>query len=282
MCNALAEADSLGLSTVQVFTKNQRQWSASPLQSTAIDAWKEHQTRLGWTGRTVSHASYLINLASPIDQLWQKSIALMRDEIERCEALEIAFLVHHPGASTGSTTQQGLERIATAYAEIFASTRGYKTVSCLENTAGAGTTLGRTFQELASLRAAICDQTAAPERIGYCIDTCHAHAAGYDLSTHASATAALDELDALCGFEHVRVLHLNDSKAATGSRLDRHEHVGLGTIGDAGFKAVLNRQGLGLGRQIPMILETPKDQHPSGVPWDSLNRDRLIALRNQA
>lgn len=275
MTNALLEAERLALATVQVFTKNQQQWAAKPLERSAIDHWQAEQARLGWQGRTVSHASYLINLASPDDALWRKSIDLMRDELERCEQLGIAFLVHHPGAFTGSSLDQGLERIAKAYQTLFRSTAGYRTVSCLENTAGAGTTIGRSFEELARLRSMIAERTGVPGRVGYCIDTCHAHAAGYDLSSPASAEATLDQLDAHCGFEHVRVLHLNDSKAPCASRLDRHEHVGRGSIGEAGFAAVLNRQGLE-GR--PMILETPKgDAHP-GIPWDSINRDRLLTL----
>lgn len=273
--NALDLAERLGFDTVQIFTKNQQQWAAKPLEREAIDRWKDQQSRLGWQGRTVSHASYLINLASPDDTLWRRSIELMRDEIERCEQLGIAYLVHHPGAFTGSSLEAGLARIADAYKQLFASTAGYKTVSCLENTAGAGTTIGRTFEELATLREMILDRTGATDRVGYCIDTCHAHVAGYDMADDAGAARTLNELDRVCGFAHVRVLHLNDSKAPVGSRLDRHEHVGLGTIGDAGFRAVINRQGL---RSKPMILETPKADHAPGVAWDSVNRGRLLGL----
>ncbi|MBX3386154.1 MAG: deoxyribonuclease IV [Phycisphaeraceae bacterium] len=275
MTNAIREAEGLGLATVQVFTKNQQQWNAKPLDESAIRDWHSEQERMGWTGRTISHASYLINLASPDDALWRKSIDLMRDEIERCEQLGIAFLVHHPGAFTASSLDEGLRRIATAYRELFASTPGYRTVSCLENTAGAGTTIGRTFDELARLRSMIVESTGQAGRIGYCIDTCHAHAAGYDLSTAAGARSAFDELDRLCGFAQVRVLHLNDSKAPAGSKLDRHEHIGRGTIGSAGFAEVLNRQAL---RGRPMILETPKGDRSPGEPWDAVNRDALLSL----
>lgn len=284
MVNALHEAEMLGLDTVQVFTKNQQQWKARPLDPGVIVAWRAEVKRLGWAspGRTVSHASYLINLAAPDDALWRRSVDLMTDEIERCEALGIPFLVHHPGAYTSSTPGAGMARIAAAYRELFARTRGYATVSCLEDTVGAGTILGRTFEELAALRAAIIDATGAPDRVGYCLDTCHLHAGGYDLSTRAGADAVFDEFARVCGGGTLRVLHVNDSKFAAGSRRDRHAHVGEGTIGSrglgsSGFAAVVNRAEF---RGIPKILETPKGSRPSGRPYDALNLSRLKRLMN--
>lgn len=275
MTNALIEGEKLGLSTVQVFTKNQQQWKAKPLDPAAVAEWRREQARLGWDGRTVSHASYLINLASPDDALWTKSVDLMHEEIERCQTLGIAFLVHHPGAFTTSSLDDGLARIAKAYAELFKRTKGYSVVSCLENTAGGGSTIGRTFEELARLRSLIVEATGCPERVGYCIDTCHAHAGGYDLSSPAAAQNTLAQLEQHLGFEHVRVLHLNDSKGKLNSRLDRHEHVGDGEIGTAGFAAVLGCTGLA-GR--PMILETPKGPNDAGEEWDAVNLGRLRKL----
>ncbi len=275
MTNALLEAEKLGLSTVQVFTKNQQQWKAKPLDPAAVGEWRREQSRLGWDGRTVSHASYLINLASPDDALWAKSVDLMHEEIERCQTLGIAFLVHHPGAFTTSNLDDGLARIAKAYAELFKRTKGYTVVSCLENTAGGGSTIGRTFDELACLRKLIIDATGSPDRVGYCIDTCHALAGGYDLSSTPAAQNTLALLDQHLGFEHVRVLHLNDSKGALNSRLDRHEHIGDGAVGKPGFAAVLACEGLA-GR--PMILETPKGQNDAGEEWDTVNLARLHKL----
>src|SRR5690606_21958149 len=199
----------------------------------------------------------------PDDELWAKSIALMRIEIERCEALGIPYLVHHPGACTTSTCAGGLRRIVKAYKRLFRETRGYQTVSCLENTVGSGSNHGRTFEELADLRTRIVDATGAPDRIGFCFDTCHAHAGGYALSTRAGAETVLDQWDALCGLGHLRVLHMNDSKAPCGSRRDRHAHIGEGTIGGparrptrsrlgaSGFAAVVNRPEL---QNVPKIL----------------------------
>lgn len=279
LINALDQAQTLGLDTVQIFTKNQQQWKAKPLDPGVVSAWRERVGTLGWQTRTVSHASYLINLASPDDELWRKSIDLMTDEIERCEALGVPFLVHHPGAFTTSTREEGLSRIARAYIELFKRTPGYATVSCLENTVGGGSTIGRTFEELSDLRARIVGGTGHSGRVGFCIDSCHLHAGGYDLSTRKSAEAVLDQLEQVVGIGFVRVLHLNDSKGAMGSRLDRHEHIGRGTIGDAGFSAILARS---VFRAIPKILETPKDDPEDGVAWDTVNLNRLRALAPQA
>ena len=293
MCNALREAETLQLDCLQVFTKNQQQWKVKPLKPEEIGAWAEELRRLKWAmadgqpARTVSHASYLINLAAPDDELWGKSIDLMAEEVERCEALGIPLLVHHPGAFTASSREAGLARIAGAYREVFKRTKGYRTVSCLENTVGSGSNLGREFEELGALRAMIAEATGAPERVGFCFDTCHAHAGGYDMSTLEGGRATLDAFEASCGLANVRVVHLNDSKGRAGSRLDRHEHVGEGTIGGpskrptavrlarSGFAAVVNRPEL---RGVPMILETPKGQTKAGTAFDTINVGRLRRL----
>lgn len=286
MVNALFEAERLKMDTVQVFTKNQQQWKAKPLDPKAADDWLTELERLGWQGRTVSHASYLINLASPDDELWNKSVDLMTIEIERCEALSIPFLVHHPGAYTSSDEDSGLSRIALAYKQLLNRTAGFRTVCCLEDTVGSGSILGRTFDQLADLRARILDQTPEPTRVGFCLDTCHAHAGGYDMSTRAAADAALTEFDQTCGLANLSCLHLNDSLKPFDSRRDRHAHIGEGTITnppgnprqplkDSGFAAVVNRPELA-GR--PMILETPKGDDDKGVPNDTRNLRRLRRL----
>ena len=278
MVNALNEAESLNLDTVQVFTKNQQQWSAKPLDPGMVREWHAKVGSLGWQDRIVSHASYLINLGSPDDVLWKKSIDAMVNEIERCQTLGIPFLVHHPGAFTTSTREQGLARIAKAYRELIARTKGSTVVSLLENTVGSGSNLGREFEEIATLRDMILTETSQPARLGVCFDTCHAHAGGYDLSTILSATAALNEFDRIVGLKWIRVLHLNDSKGKLGSRLDRHEHIGQGTIGDAGFKIVVTRPEF-VG--IPKILETPKGDSDDGTPCDTLNLRRLWTFQNR-
>lgn len=296
MVNALLEAESLGLDTVQVFTKNQQQWRVAPLDPGVVRDWRAQVERLGWRGRTVSHASYLINLASVSDELWRTSVDLMTIEVERCEALGIPFLVHHPGSFRGSTLEHGLSRITDAYAEVFGRTRGFRTVSCLEGTVGAGSLIGGRFEHLSRLRESIIGATGEPARLGLCLDTCHMHAAGYDMSTRESALAALREFDQVCGIANLRVFHINDSKGGCGSRLDRHQHIGMGTIGGglkrptrakllaSGFAAAVNHPHC---RGIPKILETPKETR--GGPWrpsrtgvakplDTINLQRLRGL----
>ncbi len=277
LVNALHDAQALKLDTVQIFTKNQRQWRVRPLDPGAVRDWCAELNRLGWADRVVAHDAYLINLASPDDELWEKSIVLMREEIERCAQLNIPLLVSHPGAHTGSGVEAGLGRIAKAYKRLFRETRGCNVMMCLEDTAGAGSTLGRTFEELAQLSALIHEEAGADAkgRVGFCLDTCHAFAAGYDLSSEATAQAVLEEFDACCGLEHLRVLHLNDSKGAMGSRLDRHEHIGKGQIGLGAFSAVVNHPRL---RGVPKIMETPKGKTPKGTPLDTLNLNRLKKL----
>lgn len=287
MVHALTEAVGLSMDTVQVFTKNQQQWHTKPLDAGMTREWLAELTRLGWTDRVVSHAGYLSNLATPDDTLWHKSIDLMTIEIERCEALSIPFLVHHPGAFTTSSREQGIERIALAYKELLARTKGMRTMLCLEGTVGAGSQLGGTFEDLAAIRARAIELTNASSRIGYCLDTCHMHAAGYDMRTRASANAALDRFDQICGLSNLKAFHINDSKGPCGSHLDRHDHIGRGTIGgsladptpetlsDCGFAAIVNHPQL---RGVPKILETPKGDDGSGRPWDSINLYLLRSL----
>ena len=284
MVNALREARRLTFDTVQVFTKNQRQWRVPPLKDDARDDWRAELKTLGWESRTVSHASYLANLGSPDRSLREKSITLMRAEIERCEALSIPFLVFHPGAHMGSgeaDARAGCGRVAEGVRRLIDSTPDGSTVLCLENTAGAGTTLGRTFEELAliadgathGLRAAA--RARAEARIGFCFDTCHALAAGHDITSAEGVRAVFGRFDTALGIERLRVLHLNDSKGALGSRIDRHTHIGDGAVGLEAFRYIMNRPEF---RDVPTILETPKGETPKGTPWDTINRRRLLRL----
>ncbi|MCC6660820.1 MAG: deoxyribonuclease IV [Phycisphaerales bacterium] len=283
MVNALLEGERLGLDTVQVFTKNQRQWRTGPLDPAMVKEWHGHVARLGWSGRIVAHASYLINLGSPDGALWARSIDSMVLELQRSNELGIAALVHHPGAYTTGERGASLKKIAAAYTEVFRQVpagAAAPCVCCLENTVGSGSNLGREPEELARLRAMIAEATGAGDRVGFCIDTCHLHAGGYDMASRDAAARTLDEVDRVCGLAHVKVVHLNDSKAAMGSRRDLHEHIGAGTIGRprlgaSGFAAVVNHPAL---RRIPKILETPKGTSPAGVPYDAENLARLKSL----
>jgi len=267
-----------------VFTKNQQQWKCKPFEQSAIDEWAAHTRRLNWHGggdrghgRVVAHASYLSNLASPNPELYQGSIDLMRIEIERAEQLGICLLVFHPGAYTTSTPQEGVARIAAACARLIKETAGAGVILCFENVAGQGSTLGRTFEELADLYRRTAQAAGSAQRLGFCIDTAHAHAAGYDLSTRNGAARVLSELEATLPAGAVKCLHINDSKTPCGSRVDRHAHIGEGTIGLAGFAAVVNHPPF-VG--IPKLMETPKEEKKpaSGTVWDQINVQRLRSL----
>ncbi|MHC5004650.1 MAG: deoxyribonuclease IV, partial [Planctomycetota bacterium] len=206
---------------------------------------------------------------------------------ERCEALGIVCCVGHPGAHLGAAPPRGepldldappspderagIRRIARALDRLHRELPGYKAITCLETTAGAGSNLGSDFRQLAMIREAV----AAPERVAFALDTCHVTAAGYDMSTDAAARDVLQRWDERCGLRSLRVLHLNDSVGPRGSRLDRHAHIGEGTCGRACFRTIMNHRALA---GVPKILETPKGQTEKGTPWDRVNIGRLKRL----
>lgn len=277
MHHALLEARELGMDCVQVFTKNQRQWSVPPLQQEQVDLWRQHRKSTG-VDSVVSHDSYLINLASPDPAARSKSIALFREELTRCEALDIPLLVTHPGAHMGDralavaeSEEAGLRRVAEALNQLHAELPGLKVVTCLEITAGQGTSLGYRIEHLRR----IIDLCAEPDRLGVCLDTAHLLAAGYDLTTGAGCKAVLAETADLLGLDRVRVMHLNDSKTPRGSRVDRHAHIGHGHVSLDSFEVIVNHPKL---KRLPLILETAKEDAPDGRPWDAINLATLRGL----
>ncbi len=268
--NALIEAQKLGFECVQVFTKNQRQWHAKPLTDEQVAAWKKHLKGSG-IKKTVSHDSYLINLASTNRDTREKSIRLFVDEVERCEALGIPYLVTHPGAHLGLGEKKGLERVAKALDRVHKSLAGYDTLTCLEITAGQGSSLGYRFEHLRE----IIDRVREPERLRVCFDTAHALAAGYDLTSAAGAKSVFQEFDSVLGLDLLRVFHLNDSKVERGKRVDRHEHIGYGYVALAAFGYIVNHAKF---RRVPKILETPKELDDQGEEWDVVNVRALQGL----
>ncbi len=266
---ALLEAERLNCQSVQIFTKNQQQWKCKPLTAEAIEQWKSHCKRLGFR-RTVSHDSYLINLASPDDRLWNASIDLFIEELSRCALLRIPYLVTHPGAHVGSGEDAGLKRVAAALDRAYAAAGDGDVITCLEITAGQGSSLGYKLEHLAE----IISRSREPSRLGICLDTAHLFAAGYDFRGRRYAKFR-KELDATVGLRRVKVLHLNDSKKGLGSRVDRHEHIGHGKIGKSGFIPFVRDEAFS---KIPKILETPKEKHPSGRLWDEVNLETLRAM----
>ena len=268
--NAIEKAFELGFDTVQVFVKNQRQWQAAPLKSEDTDRWLELLATPGF-GPPVAHATYLINLASPDRRLFVRSRNAFALELRRCQALRIPYLVVHPGSPVGSSAEKGLARVARALNEIFDRDPQLETMVLLETTAGQGTSLGRTFAEL----GAIIREVQEPERVGVCVDTCHVFAAGYDIRKPDAYGAMIDEAAREVGLARIRCWHFNDCKGRLGAHLDRHEHIGRGNIGSAGFRNVLHDPRF-LG--VPVILETPKGTNSAGRDWDVVNLGRLRTL----
>jgi deoxyribonuclease IV len=269
--HALLEAEKLGMETTQIFTKNQQQWLCPPLADATAELWKSHCTRLKFT-ETVSHDSYLINLASPDDGLWRKSINLFIEELKRCESLEIPYLVTHPGAHMDSGEAAGLKRVATALDQVHQAVPAAKgkVLTCLEITAGQGSSLGYKLEHLAEIMHCVDD----PDRLAVCLDTAHLFAAGYDFRGPCY-DAFRKQVDATVGLQRVKVWHLNDSKKELGSRVDRHDHIGIGKIGLEGFRPIVRDE---MFTKTPKILETPKQDHPDGGTWDAVNLKVLRGL----
>ncbi|SPJ33335.1 deoxyribonuclease IV [Kushneria phyllosphaerae] len=246
---AVKRAVDIGANAFALFTKNQRQWKAKPLDEHVIDAFKTACRQQGFTpGQILPHDSYLINLGHPEAEALAKSRAAFLDEMQRCEQLGLTLLNFHPGSHLRKISEsECLKIIAESINEALAQTRGVTAV--IENTAGQGSNLGYRFEQLAG----IIEQVDDKSRVGVCIDTCHAFAGGYDLRTEASTRAVLDELGAVVGFQYLRGMHLNDAKSTLGSRVDRHHSLGQGNIGSDAFRAIMQDARID---GIPMILET--------------------------
>ncbi len=269
--NALTRAEELGCGTTQIFTKNQQQWHAPALTDDAIALWKAELAKSKFEA-TVSHASYLINLASTNPITLRRSIDLMIEEIRRCHLLSIPFLVVHPGAHMGEGEDAGLARVAKSLDEIHrAIPEARKTVTtCLEITAGQGSCLGCTLEHLGE----IISRAKQSKRLGVCLDTAHLWAAGYDWRGR-KYSAFKKQLDKTIGIERMKVWHVNDSKKDLGSRVDRHDHVGRGKIGLEGFKPIVRDRDF---KNVPKVFELPLgDSDVKGKTWEEIN---LKALRD--
>ncbi len=250
--HALEEGVSLGATTIQCFTANQRQWASKPLDPEAICTWKETISATGLK-KIMSHASYLINLGSPKKEVRSKSLHAFKKEIERCLSLEISFLNFHPGAALDSPIEECLDHIVEALCAtepLFSSSSSLCLL--LETTAGQGTCVGFCLEHLAYLLEKLHKRIP----LGVCIDTCHIFAAGYDISTEPGLHDYIEQFDKVIGLKHLYALHMNDSAKELGSRVDRHAHLGKGKIGLEGFKAIMQHPALST---LPKYLETPYD-----------------------
>ena len=264
--NAFARGLESHCTALQIFTKNANRWQGKPISNDDAIAFQQAWQKSG-IGPVIAHNAYLINLASPKQDVWEKSKAALRDELLRCAQLGITGLVMHPGAHLGTGVEAGVERIREAFREILPETPPEVRL-LLENTAGQGTYLGGDFAHLAALLEGFDE-----DRFGVCFDTCHAHTAGYDLSTSESYTEVMAKFDRLVGLEQIKAFHLNDCLKPCGSHVDRHTHIGQGTIGRTGFACLMQDQRLAA---IPMLLETPKGDD------GEMDRVNLALLRELA
>jgi deoxyribonuclease-4 len=263
---ALERGRDVGCDTIQIFVKSPNRWASRPLADADVAAFKEAVDATGiWP--VFAHALYLINLATPDGELWNKSLDALTDDLERCELLGLPGLVIHPGSHRGSGEDTGMALISAALNEVHVRLPGYGVQVWLETTAGQGDHLGYSFGQLGIMVDGVTD----PERLGICFDTAHAFASGYELRTREGYEATWTEFDEVLGLERLRAIHLNDSKKDLGSRVDRHEHIGQGLLGLEPFRFLLNDARFS---GLPMTLETDKG------PDLAEDRENLATLRS--
>jgi len=250
--NAPINAHNIGAKAFALFTKNQRQWIAKPLTEKSINLFKENCDKYGYKPQHIlPHDSYLINLGHPDAVALEKSRAAFLDELQRCEQLGLDRLNFHPGSHLKKISEeQCLQTIAESINVALDKTKGV--IAVIENTAGQGSNLGFKFDHLAY----IIDNVEDKSRVGVCLDTCHTYTAGYDLRTETDFIQTFDEFESVVGFQYLKGMHLNDSKKELGTRVDRHNSIGQGFIGDGLFRRIMNDPRFD---NIPMILETPDD-----------------------
>jgi deoxyribonuclease-4 len=248
---AVERAESIGCTTMQMFVKNNNQWRGKELTAEDISTYKK-LLRESSIGPVVVHDTYLINLCAVNKEILQKSRDALKDELDRCEMLGVEYLNFHPGSHMGAGEKDGIKRIAESLNLIHEQTAGYRVKSVIETTAGQGTAIGYRFEHLRQ----IVDLVEQQERMAVCVDTCHIFAAGYDIVTETGYEQTFKDFDSVIGLHRLVAFHVNDAKRERGSRIDRHEHIGKGMIGKAGFRLLMNDERF---RAIPKILETPKE-----------------------
>ena len=268
LANAASRAAALGANTLQIFTASPRTWRATPFDPQQAQEFRSVCKRLHLSP-VVVHDNYLINLASPDPALRKRSIQAFRDELIRSMTLEADFVVLHPGSCKGQSIETGIRTVSDSLVTASRDLKSERLSLLLENTAGSGSSLGSRFEELAQIRAGISGKVGFA--MGYCLDTAHCLAAGYDISTSKGLSITLDEADRYLDLENVKVIHANDSKTPIGSHVDRHEHIGRGYIGIQGFRRILQHPRLW---NKVFILETPMDREGD----DRRNLQKLIQL----
>lgn len=247
---AVDRAVELGCECLQIFSSNPRMWKPAPLDPTDVAIFREKR-RAAKLDPLVLHAPYLVNLASADPQVFDPSLEMLGDALERGHALAADYLVFHVGSAVGADHREALHRVVGSLRSLLERDRGVKML--LENTAGAGSSLGASFEELAWL----LEHAGGGERVGICLDTCHAYVADYDLSSAEAVEQTFADFDRLVGLDRLKVIHANDSRHEPGSHYDRHYHIGEGMIGEAGFRAIVRHPQL---QDKPCIIETPKEE----------------------
>lgn len=271
LANAFERAADLGFDAMQIFVKNASQWRARDLEEEEISTFRgAHQASA--VGPLVAHASYLINLAATDPVILEKSLDALTDELLRCSRLGVQGLVLHPGAHLGAGEEAGIEKVAASLDAVLGDLPDVSTRVLLENTAGQGSCLGWRLEQLAAMR----ERVAEPERVGFCLDTCHTFAAGYPIHEEAGFTEFWDEVEQRLGLEALGCLHLNDSVKPFGSRRDRHAHIGEGEIGLGCFERLLTEPRL---RTVPMVLETEPGDDMKGHRRDLKTLLGLVGLK---
>lgn len=270
--NAVFAAMDYGCTALQIFTKNASTWKERELTREEIDRFTR-ATRNAGIVKIASHTSYLINLASAERNKRDLSLEALSGELTRCTQLDIPAAVLHPGAHMGQGEQKGISRIVDGINAVLDGLPELRTRLLLETTAGQGSSVGHTFEQL----AAMMERVERKRRIGVCLDTSHIFAAGYDIRSAKTYDETLSAFDSVIGLDHLHLIHVNDSKKPFGSRVDRHAHIGHGFIGDAAFRRLMTDSRLS---EIPKIIETPKEG--DGKDWDRDNLDRLMKMALQA
>lgn len=241
----------LSCTTFQIFTRNPRGWKTTKLRKDEVERFKDKRRKAGFSV-VVAHMPYLPNIASPNKSSWQLSLRSLIDELKRCDQLEIDYLVSHIGSHLGKGIDVGILQVARAVDTSIEKTNP-KCMLLLENMAGQKNSVGSRFEDIRR----ILDKISHIDKVGICLDTCHLFAAGYDVKTQAGITNTFNDFDSIIGLKMLKVVHLNDSAAGLGRHLDRHEHIGLGQIGEDGFKNFINQKFI---KKLPMIIETPEDE----------------------
>ena len=264
---AVERGSDIGCTVVQIFTRNQLRWWSKPIDKDQINRFKTAFAENSIIDSVFAHGSYLPNLASPNLDIRKKSVLSLKDELDRCDKLQLPSLVIHPGCHMGIGEKKGIQNIIYSLKEVLEDNES-DTLICIETTAGQGTGIGARFEHIRDIIGGVDDK-----RVGSCIDTCHIFASGYDLRTEKEYHRTIENFHDIVGLERLKVIHLNDSKGVCGSRVDRHMHIGEGNIGVDAFGWILRDKRL---HSVPKVIETPKKK--DGREMDHVNLQILREL----